>query len=246
MGQASRRLTQPGHARAILSFCSVLILSIVAIPASAQDVACDPGDVEVRGLEFTGNTAFTDAELARVIVTTPSAFARRALRLPFTVRRCLDRTELPRDRARLVVFYRRRGYDDAVVDTAVTASGNGVVVKFQIVEGLPTILESFIVRGLDSVVNRAAVTRGLPVRAGDRFDRVALDAARDSVARRLRNSGYPRTQVTNSFDVDESRRVAFDTLSVDTGPFTRIGRVNLAVVPFESRDSRFPTPLSDG
>ncbi len=206
----------------------------------AQDVACDPGDVEVRGLAFTGNTAFADAELARVIVTTPSAFARRALRLPFTVRRCLDRTELPRDRARLVVFYRQRGYPDAVVDTAVTESGNGVEVEFQIVEGLPTILESFIVQGLDSVVNRAAVTGGLQVRAGDRFDRVALDAARDTVARRLRNSGYPRAEVTNSFDVDESRRVAFDTISVDTGPFTRIGRVNLSVVPFETKGQQIP------
>ena len=240
MGQTASRLTHTRHARAILRFCSVLFLSIVAFPALAQDVACDPGDVEVRGLEFTGNTAFTDAELAQVIVTTPSAFARRVLRLPFTIRRCLDRTELPRDRARLVVFYRRRGYPDAVVDTAVTASGNGVAVKFQIVEGLPTILESFIVRGLDSVAHRAAVTRDLPVRSGDRFDRVALDAARDTVARRLRNSGYPRAQVTNSFDVDESRRVAFDTLSVDTGPFTKIGRVNLAVVPFESKGQQIP------
>lgn len=240
MGQAARRLTRVTFARAILRFCSVLFLSIVAIPAFAQDVACDPGDVEVRGLQFSGNTAFTDAELARVIVTTPSAFARRVLRLPFTIRRCLDRTELPRDRARLVVFYRRRGYPDALVDTAVTASGNGVEVKFAITEGLPTILQSFTVRGLDSVADRLAVTRGLPVRTGDRFDRVALDAARDTISRRLRNTGYPRATVVNSFGIDESRRAAFDTLTVDTGPFTRIERVNLAVVPFEAKGQQIP------
>ncbi|MEO5580646.1 MAG: BamA/TamA family outer membrane protein [Gemmatimonadaceae bacterium] len=223
-------------ARAILRFTPFLLLSIVAFPVAAQDVACDPGDVEVRALKFAGNAAFTDTELARVIVTTPSPFARRVLRLPFTVRRCLDRTELPRDRARLVVFYRRRGFPDAAVDTAVSASGtNGVEVKFAITEGLPTILQSLIVRGLDSVPDRAAITRDLPVGVGDRFDRVTLDAARDTVARRLRNSGYPRAQVSNAFSVEVASRAAFDTLTVTPGPFTRIGRVNIEVVPFESK-----------
>lgn len=210
-----------------------LIVVVFASPGSAQDVQCDPGDVEVRALRFDGNTAFTDAELGRVIVTTPSAFARRVLRLPFTVRRCLDRTELPRDRARLVVFYRRRGYPDAVVDTLATPSGrNGVEITFKIAEGLPTILRSFAIRGLDSVPDRESITRNLPIRIGNRFDRVTLDAARDTIARRLRNGGYPRAQAASSFEVDEPGRAAFDTITVTTGPFTRIGRVSIEVVPF--------------
>ena len=40
--------------------------------AWGQDVECDPGDQEVRSLEFEGNHAFSDAELALRIVTTPS------------------------------------------------------------------------------------------------------------------------------------------------------------------------------
>ena len=244
MGQATRRLIHRVDGRAILGFCSVLVISIVSVPASAQDVACDPGDVEVRGLEFTGNTAFSDAELARVIVTTPSAFARRALRLPFTTRRCLDRTELPRDRARLVVYYRRRGYPEAAVDTAVSASGsNGVQIKFMIEEGLPAVLESFVVRGLDSVADRTVIIRNLPVRARDRFDRVAIEAARDTIARRLRNNGYPRAKVANSFAVDDTRRAAFDTLTVTAGPFTRIGGVNFEVIPFGSKGRQVPDEI---
>src|SRR5688500_12473305 len=115
-----------GYARAFLISGCAALLTLSARPASTQEVNCDPGDVEVTGLSFTGNTAFTDAQLAEVIVTTPSPFARTVLRLPLTARRCLDRVELPKDRARLVIFYRRSGFADATVDTIIRPERGGV------------------------------------------------------------------------------------------------------------------------
>ncbi|HEX6575078.1 MAG TPA: BamA/TamA family outer membrane protein [Gemmatimonadaceae bacterium] len=222
---------------------SVLCTIIIASTASAQEVNCDAGDLEVRKLSFTGNTAFTDADLSKIIVTTASPFSRRVLHLPLTARRCLDRNELPKDRARLVIFYRRRGYPDATVDTVVRASGGGVEVNFQIREGLPTMLKSLVIEGLDSVANRSAITSRLPIRAGQRFDRVFLEAARDSLARRLRNNGYPRAEVNNTFDINDSLRVAFDTISVEPGPFTRIGKVDVEVVPFQGKNQQVPDKI---
>ena len=227
-------------ARAIAISGSALCMIIGASSASAQETNCDAGDKEVRELSFTGNTAFTDAELSRIIVTTASPFARTVLHLPLTVRRCLDRNELPKDRARLVIFYRRRGYADATVDTVVSASGSGVEVNFVVHEGLPTKLASLVIEGLDSVRNRASVISRLPIRAGQRFDRINLDAARDSIARRLRNSGYPRAEVNNTFDVDDSLRLAYDTISVEPGPFTHIGGVQVDVVPFPGKSQQVP------
>ncbi|HZK78287.1 MAG TPA: BamA/TamA family outer membrane protein [Gemmatimonadaceae bacterium] len=193
----------------------------------------------MRRLEFSGNKAFTDAELSRIIVTTASPFARTMLHLPLTIRRCLDRNELPKDRARLVIYYRRRGFPDATVDTAVRASGkNAVDVSFVIHEGIPTKLASLVIEGLDSVRNRSAIVQGLPIRAGARFDRINVEAARDTVGRRLRNSGYPRAVVNNTYDLDDQGRLAYDSISVVPGPFTRIGRVNLNVVPFEGKQQQ--------
>lgn len=229
-----------GYARALLVSGFALAANFSARSASAQEVNCDAGDQEVRSLTFTGNTAFTDAELSKIIVTTASPFARTVLHLPLTARRCLDRTELPKDRARLVIFYRRRGYPDATVDSAVRSSKGGVDVKFMIHEGLPTRLQSLVIEGLDSVPNRAQVVRRLPIRAGTRFDRVNLEAARDSIARRLRNSGYPRAEVNNTFEVDEEQRLAYDTISVEPGPLTRIGKVEIQVIPFESKGQQIP------
>ncbi len=225
-----------GFARRFSPFALALSFVIAARTASAQDVTCDRGDLEVRALKFTGNSAFTSAELAKTIVTTPSAWARRFLHLPFTIRRCLDRAELPRDRARLIVFYRKRGFPEVMVDTAVRNVGqNGVEVQFGIHEGIPTRLQSLVITGLDSVPDPGRITTNLPIRAGRRFDRINVEAARDTIARRLRNSGYPRAEVANSFTVDSLRLAAFDTIAVAAGPFTRIGSVDIDVRPFPGK-----------
>ncbi|MFN2636368.1 MAG: outer membrane protein assembly factor [Gemmatimonadaceae bacterium] len=212
--------------------------------ASAQDINCDRGDLEVLRLEFEGNKAFSDAELAKTIVTTPSAWARRYLHLPFTVKHCLDRVELPNDRARLIIFYRRRGYPRVTVDTAVKLLGPGAVeVRFKINEGPPVLLRSFVLRGLDSVADRARIARGLPVREGGRFDRFAIDAAADTIRERLHNNGYPRADATNAFAVDDTLLSAWDTLTVTPGPLTRIGAIKIDVTPLARKKQQIPTRI---
>ncbi len=212
--------------------------------ARAQDIECQRGDLEVMRLEFEGNKAFSDAELAKAIVTTPSAWARRYLHLPFTVKHCLDRIELPNDRARLIIFYRRRGYPKATVDTVVKELAPGAVeVRFKINEGLPVILKSFGVRGLDSVPEKARIVRGLPVREGGRFDRFAIDAAADTVRARLHNNGYPRAEATNRFEVNDSTMTAWDTLDVTPGPRTRIRAINIEVTPLSGKKQQIPTRI---
>src|SRR5438046_1877296 len=213
-------------------------------PAAAQDIECQRGDLEVMRLEFEGNHAFSDAELAKTIVTTPSAWARRYLHLPFTVKHCLDRTELPNDRARLVIFYRRRGYPKVTVDTAVKELAPGAVaVTFKINEGPPMILRSFVVRGLDSVPERAGVLRGLSVREGGRFDRFVIDAAADTIRQRLHNTGYPRADATNSFAVNDTTLSSWDTLYVTPGLRTRIGAINIEVTPLAGKRQQIPTKV---
>lgn len=229
-----------------LALSAVLFFSIASVPrkAASQDVRCDPGDVEVRKLTFAGNHAFTDAELSKIIVTTPSAWARRILPLPFTERRCLDRAELPNDRARLIIFYRLRGYPRVMVDTLLRpTSARSVEVKFTIHEGPKAVLRSFVVAGLSSVPNGEKMARGVGPVAGGRFDRLAIGAASDTIARRLRNSGYPLASVTNSFALADSGLSAWDTLNVTPGQLTRIGKVNVTVVPLEGKRQKVPTSV---
>ena len=212
--------------------------------ARAQDINCDRGDLEVMRLEFEGNHAFSDAELAKAIVTTPSAWARRYLHLPFTVKHCLDRSELPNDRARLIIFYRRRGYPRASVDTVVNVLAPGAVeVKFRITEGPPVAIKSFAIVGMDPVPEQSRIVRDLPVREGRRFDRFIIDAAADTLRERLHNNGYPRADVVNRFTVSDSALLAWDTLTVTPGPRTRIGAIKINVSPLPGKKQQIPTRI---
>jgi outer membrane protein assembly factor BamA len=231
-----------------LGLCTALAF-LAAYPgvntARAQDIECQRGDLEVFRLVFEGNHAFSDADLAKTIVTAPSAWARRYLYLPFTVKHCLDRAELPNDRARLIIFYRRRGYPKVTVDTAVKELAPGAVeVKFTISEGPPMILRSFLVRGLDSVPERTGIVRGLPIRVGRRFDRFVIDAGADTVRQRLRNNGYPRADAVNRFTVNDSTLSAWDTLYVTPGPRTKLGAIKINVIPLDSaKGQQIPTKI---
>jgi outer membrane protein insertion porin family/translocation and assembly module TamA len=130
------------------------------------------------------------------------------------------------------------------VDTAVKLLAPGAVeVRFKIDEGPPMILRSFVVRGLDSVPERARIVRDLPVREGGRFDRFALDAAADTVRQRLHNNGYPRADAINRFTVNDSTLSAWDTLQVTPGPRTRIGAIKINVTPLTGKKQQIPTRI---
>jgi len=233
-----KRRVRLGAAAALAFFGSL----VGAGTARAQDISCERGDEEVFRLEFEGNQAFSDADLAKTIVNTPSAWARRYLHLPFTVKHCLDRNELPNDRARLVIFYRRRGYPRVTVDTVVKQlAPRAVELRFLISEGPPIITRSFVVRGLESVPEMERIVRNLPIREGSRFDRFALDAAADSIRERLHNNGYPRADAANSFTVNDSSLLAWDTLTVSPGPRTRIGAIRIEVTPFAGKEQQIST-----
>jgi outer membrane protein assembly factor BamA len=224
-----------------LAFLSAFL---VGRPILAQDINCDRGDLEVMRLVFEGNRSFSDAELAKTIVTTPSAWARRYLRLPFSVKHCLDRAELPNDRARLIIFYRRRGYPKVAVDTVIKPLGAGAVeVRFRISEGPPQILRSFVLRGLDSVPNRGRISGNLRIREGGRFDRFVIDAVTDSIRERLHNNGYPRADAGNTFWVNDSTLSAWDTVTVTPGPLTRIGSIKVEVTPLGKKQQQISTKV---
>jgi outer membrane protein assembly factor BamA len=174
---------------------ALLLLLPVAFPGAlrAQDIACDPGDLEVRSVTFTGNEHFPSADLANVIVTAPSSFTRRFLHLPIGARRCLDTLEVSRDAVRIRLFYRLRGYYKTAVKTSVKPAGTAAVaVGFGITEGPPVMIDTLVVTGLDSVADRDRLLRELDHFRHDHiFTKVELQSVIDTVREQLQDSGYP-------------------------------------------------------
>lgn len=208
-----------------------LAAPVVARIAEAQELTCDPGDVEVVALRFSGNQAFSSATLAAGIVTTPSSWSRRSLKF-FGTMRCLDRPQFALDALRLILFYRNHGYVAATVDTLVTPSGaHRVEIEFKISEGTPVLISDLIIEGLDGVDVRDRLLAGLATFRGAPFDKYAMEETRDSLSRRLRNGGYPDAEVFVGFDTHAAAHTATVRFSVQPGRRAVVGPLRIVVTP---------------
>ena len=220
-----------------------LLLAAAPAVAAAQETACDPGDVEVRSLAFEGNDAFGDDELARGIAATPSSWLRRTLGFVGT-RRCLVRDELRLDVARLALYYRKRGFFEATVDTVVRDLGDDAVeVRFLVTEGPALRIDTLRVSGLEEVPARVALLDGLGLREGARFDQYALDSARNVLVRRLRDGGYPYADVLSGFRTHTATRSAAVELDAIPGALARLGEIRLDVVPRDGAAQQVPNDV---
>lgn len=233
----ARRVMRSAVARALVrSFALAGLALVPALSAlRAQDVECDPGEKEVRSLNFVGNTTFNDDVLSARVLVTPSSLVRRYLRVIGT-KRCYPTEGLKPDVARLKQFYRNNGFYSAQIDTVVKPRGaDAVAVTFRITEGAPIRVDSLAITGLDSVPNPAAITRGLQLEVGNRFGLVPMVADEDTIVARLRNIGYPQAEVfpeTRTDSVHLRAEVGFD---LQPGPRARINQIAVSRAGVDSR-----------
>ncbi|MBC7896414.1 MAG: BamA/TamA family outer membrane protein [Cytophagaceae bacterium] len=198
-------------------------------PAQAQQVLCEGGLREVNSVDFRGNATYRDDQLSVLIVTTPSTWARRFLKV-FGTRLCYDSTVVVQDARRLAFYYLERGFRGTrVKPELVKQDAKSVEVRFDIEEGRPLLIDSLSVNGLDDIQVRERVLRGLPLKLGDRMDRALLDAMRDSITRRLRNTGYPTAEVLRNIDTDTAALRAKVWFEAAPGPRMKIGSITINV-----------------
>ena len=221
---------------------------LAGVPLAAQRDACDAGELEVRAIEFRGNAAVADGQLASAIALTASDVARRipGIGAVFGVRRCGSPALVGIDRARLVLYYRRRGFPDVQVDTAVVREGRAMSLRFDIREGRATRIDTLVVAGLDGVTAGAAVARDLPARRGAPFDQYLVEASRDTLRRRLADAGHPFAQVflgTDTWERDTTARIASVRFDVQPGPFVRFGAVRVRSTPRDGKPQQVPTAV---
>jgi outer membrane protein assembly complex protein YaeT len=205
---------------------AVVLLATGAGLAEAQE----PPGLVVRQLEFEGNESIADPVLAAGIATTSSSwFATSALVrwAGLGEKRYLDEQQLRRDVLRLVLLYRRSGFLEATVDTAVQRTPEDAYITFKIEEGPPVRLTQLQVSGLEGIADTAELLRDLPLQVGDPFDRLLLQATADTLTRRLKDRGYPAAEVFTGFDVDRAARVATISMEAVPGSPERVGEIQV-------------------
>ncbi len=224
------------RAAARAAFFTAALLSALAVtasPVAAQerpaDIACDSDDdLEVRVLRFIGNKAHSSYNLERGIATTASTWWRRTFRV-FGKKYCLDSLHaLVIDSARLDFHYRRTGFPDVRIQPSIRPlGGKKVAVEFRITEGQPMLMDSVTVVWDQPIPDTALFTDDLPIKAGDRFDNLVLEATRDTIQTRLTNRGYPQAKVLRNFDQYPAEHRATVQYEILPGPKSWIGKIEI-------------------
>jgi outer membrane protein insertion porin family len=217
------------------------VLMILVPPRMlAQTTGCERSQPEVATVTFAGNKAVPSQTLQAAVETAPSSGTRRFTRL-FGTRRCLAQGALLRDVARLMLFYRRKGYPRATVDTTVDrAASHAVHVRFRIREHEPMVVDSVEMRGVPDSAMRARLRKGVKLRPGDPLDRFSLDASSAAIVVGLRRAGYLAATARGGERADSARRRAVAWIDVTMGTRVRLGEVRVDARGLDSSEPRIP------
>ena len=207
------------------------LLAVVATLMAVAPLRAQDAPLIVRGLRFKGNHALDATQLSTAIATTNSSWFARAGMVRWMglgEKRPFDQVEFERDVLRVTLLYKKSGYMSVVVDTLVKRTPKDISITFLITEGLPVRLDSLTILGLDSVAKPGAVTQDLPLRPGDPFNRILLDATSDTLVRRLRDRGYPDAIAFQSFERDKSELAASAAIELQTGPLSGVSGIGIS------------------
>jgi outer membrane protein insertion porin family len=189
--------------------------------------------IDVASLAFDGALAISEADLKAVIFTRSSAcrlmllypICRATPNLLFTDRRRTTRAALGDDITSLRVYYFRRGYRDARVDTALVTVTRGVAVTFRITEGSAIRIASLSVTQRKPVITPDEMRHAVVLHEGDPLSLVALD----TTLRRLRNAawnhGYGDARIDTSVTRPDASGLVLVRIVVDPRYLTRVGEV---------------------
>jgi outer membrane protein assembly factor BamA len=146
----------------------------------------------------------------------------------FVNKKYLDKDEFRRDVLRVLVFYWKRGYREAEVDTAVVRVGEKKVrVRFDITEGPPTRIASLRVEYDSTLLNERRVKKLSILRAGDPLNLVVLDTMRVGLQLWMWDRGHADAQVDTVITVNDQARSAAVLLRAIPNWRTTVGSITV-------------------
>ncbi|HUF30797.1 MAG TPA: BamA/TamA family outer membrane protein [Gemmatimonadaceae bacterium] len=192
---------------------------------------------EVEEVELTGVESVDKDELKDGLATHPSQ-CRSLLFYPFCLisdhswfveKAYLDEDEFQRDVLRIKVYYWRRGFREAQVDTTVTPEDDGVAVRFAVAEGPPTLVSSITLQQEGArVLTNEEIEEIMRLRAGMPLNLVALDSSLVLIREELFERGYADAEVAaDTIIVSADDRTAAVRIGVSPGWLTRVGTITV-------------------
>jgi len=211
----------------------VLLLAgaLALAPATLLSQEKEPGNPEVVSVKLNGVHVVQQGELRQSIHTTAShcnsfilkPFCWISKAKIFYTEKHLDREELQRDPLRIRVFYWKRGYREATVDTIVAPAGrNKVAVTFSIKEGPPTIVSNVIVNQATELLTPREIGRRVVIGPKGPLNMIRLDSSRVFLMQSLWERGYADAEVDTSIVIDPATRTAVVSFTLNPRYLTTI------------------------
>jgi outer membrane protein insertion porin family len=170
-------------------------------------------------------------------ISTQASKCRSLLLIPFCLfshsptledKHYLDETEFQRDVVRIRLYYWKRGYRDAEVDTTVQRTApRQVHLTFKVTEGPPTRVRRIAITYDTTLISTKIRNRLTLLHANDPVDLVVLDSMRVLFQNELWNEGYGDAVVDTTVTVDTTRRLADIGLTLIPNHRTTVGRVTI-------------------
>ncbi|HSJ64696.1 MAG TPA: BamA/TamA family outer membrane protein [Gemmatimonadaceae bacterium] len=192
---------------------------------------------EVEDVEFSGVESVDEEELRDGLATQASG-CRSVLLYPFCLvsdhrwfveKSFLDYNEFQRDVLRIRVFYWRRGYREAQVDTSVVPDDDAVIIRFAVTEGRPTLVSSITVTQEGTrVLEDGTIEDLMQLRAGRPLDLIALDSSLVLLREELFRRGYSDAEIgTDTILVDDEGYAAAVRVSIAPRWQSRVGQITV-------------------
>jgi outer membrane protein assembly factor BamA len=144
----------------------------------------------------------------------------------FEERHYLDHKELQRDVLRIRILYFKHGYREAQVDTAVTPlNEKAVAVRFDVVEGPPTVVTALSVSYDSTLLSRRKARSLTLLRTGEPLDLFQFDSMRVGFQNELWELGYADALVDTSSVVDPVARTAQVQVRIVPNHVTTVGQI---------------------
>ncbi len=184
------------------------------------------GATKVNGINFTGNSAFSDSQLRDIISTTQSGW------FDFLKGNSIyDPDRLSLDRELVKQYYLKNGYADVRVVAAnaeLDREGNGFFVNFAIEEGelynFGTVTVESQLPGLDA----NTLTGILLTDQGDTFNASDVDKTSEKLTLQTSEQGFAFARVRPKLSPDLASRTIAVSYIIDEGPRVYIERINVS------------------
>ena len=179
----------------------------------------------ILGVNFLGNSRFSDTELRGTIVTKGSAWYRF-----FSTNDNYDPDRVEYDREQLRKFYRNRGFYDFRVISSVAEldeARNGFALTYTIAEGSQYRFGKVDVQAQLKKLNPDILRQFLPVKTGQIYSDEKIEKATDAITFAAGAAGFAFVDVRPHYTPNPRTHTVDVTFDVREGPRVYIGRIDI-------------------